>query len=1063
MTAIPLDQSVERPKKGRRPQFRPNLPFLGSVGLIAVAIIVALSLDHAPLKPIAWATTLYGSAFFIALLALRGATRRGRIGSHLVAIAAATTLGILVPAWIDPSRYSLLAGGFPIIGTALDELFLFLRTLLVEPFNAFGGLLAEPDMAFWEFLNALALIVWCLVAWGVSYAGKNVKKINADEESAPAYLWPTLNNPTVARTLGYAAILMTAAMLAWGALNVTQAPNSAWVGLAAGFPWFATVAAVYHLCLLAQRQIAPSLAALPEADDVEAKETKSVHPLFTGLRSAYAKYLAYVDDSKASRRPRGQPAMHDSDDMATAREEALKLLSDCGQVLQYGTADKEFYLLFSQAVQEAQDQGRNTLVICPNESGREVMEALARVTRFFSPEINQRWCSLTRADHNFSGRKLYDLILVEEDQFHNILVPSKQEFHHSLRRTRLIVLIDFHAIDACRLYLGLTRLEDLLDLQKESVLCLSRRRLGFEEQIKSLFDRGEEISAVREYSIGPSKRPTYWIAWNDSAELRGEFVSEEHKFRPPFMYDTSAYLSLVGGGEPFAGAVLFSDKLNIPDDCDRLRDDLNNDGENRLAARVQSTERLVHFAPRLNTRISIVQDDGNLSEVLSARYDFYRTPTDRLVHIVCKPRPAHEFAVDWLKADADSFRAEALPYAQKPGIGLTELVVRVESALQAAGGLEQAELRKVLSQASGDLPKELGLNETRGGLLRLFRTINPDLPQAAISARTNADQTHVFSLDATARVSAPSQPSDVFQESAKSRIAQLSRRDEGLTLARNCVISLNRGLYSIERFEDEIRRIVVSPAGDQNGRRTQNLFRRTYTLHLGQGVAREQERAELPVMRMHVHASFTRYSDRNLSWPIDEPLLARGAHVPTGHVHITQRRSYRSIYVVALGNQDLSASEQYSPVLRRTLAASLQDVLGFVFPALAERIAVVDLCGEWAAENGTPHDRLQLRYPIGRIDGISIEETIRLVFRRAGYGSSFSNLQDGWCAAALAVIEDADHDIGVARRVQDSWQYLVEIWKRYLGWAAEGHAPWQMEDGWFDASAAAKLPIFPRV
>ena len=293
-------------------------------------------------------------------------------------------------------------------------------------------------------------------------------------------------------------------------------------------------------------------------------------------------------------------------------------------------------------------------------------------------------------------------------------------------------------------------------------------------------------------------------------------------------------------------------------------------------------------------------------------------------------------------------------------------------------------------------------------------------------------------------------------------LGQLSPRDEGLTFTRDKNVYLDQGPYRVESFAADGRVIVVSAVerkGQQYPRRSYNLFRRTYTLRLAERFAREQEQSEGSIVRMHVHASFARHSDRVLTWPIDEPLLS-ARNVPIGTVQLTQKRSYRSLYLIAFGSPDYEPGEAFSPIVRRTLAASLQDVLGLLFPALAERVAVVDLAGEWGPTAAPPFNRLPLRYPIGRIEAGTIEDSIRLAFQRAGYVGGLAHLVDGWSSAALAVIEDADHDIGVARRIHDSWPLLVPIWKRYLDWAAEGKAPWGASDGWFDAAAAANVPLF---
>ena len=148
----------------------------------------------------------------------------------------------------------------------------------------------------------------------------------------------------------------------------------------------------------------------------------------------------------------------------------------------------------------------------------------------------------------------------------------------------------------------------------------------------------------------------------------------------------------------------------------------------------------------------------------------------------------------------------------------------------------------------------------------------------------------------------------------------------------------------------------------------------------------------------------------------------------------------------------------FSPIVRRTLSASLQDILGFLFPALMERIAVVEIGGEPAAEYSPEHARLAFRYPRGDAVGDTVERSCAPCFAGPACASP-RELGEGWAGADLAVIEDADGDLGVVRRLHDNWSELVAIWRRYLAWAAE-QPLWQPEEGLFDAAAALKLPIF---
>ena len=742
----------------------------------------------------------------------------------------------------------------------------------------------------------------------------------------------------------------------------------------------------------------------------------------------------------------------------------LRALADGGKLLRFGVADHDFYRLFSEAVQHAQDNGQTTLVVCPDGTGEEVGQALASITRFFSPEITQRWLRLTRLTQVYTGRVPYDVILVEEHQFHEVLVANGQDFALSLQRTRLVVLIDFHAVDACRLNLGLARLQRHLDLQSVAVLCVSRRRVGLEEQVSLLFPGREGKSGeVQEFTTRPNPAQRFQICWREGPDFRARLRSLGALTEGPKL-DSSVYLSIVGADEALPVAVLADRAVNTLGDFENLGDLLESKGQSDVADRLAATLRLTHYAPPQPVRISIVQDTGNLADAVGGRYDFFHAGEDRLIHVVSWPYPARDFAFDWLGWGPESFASDAIPFAQKPDIGLTELAIRIENALREADGLDEPELMSLLSRASGDLPKDLGLTATRRGLIGLFKSIDPDFRETAIRHETAADQTHRFHLDPAYRVSGITHMAEVVEGGA--RIGELSPRDEGLTYARDAQIYLNGSFHRVERIEQDDRRVVVTPVSRtavEHGRRSQNLFQRTYALDLKR-FAREQEKGEhlgrsSRLYRMHVHATITRSSDLHLVWPLDEPLLSGATRANPSTVGIVQVRPYRGIYLIAMRSDSAQAAATFSPIVRRTLSASLQDILGFLFPALTERIAVVEIGGEPAFDTAPNYARLAFRYPRATRAGDTRRRCRAHGVSPRAARREPPELGEGWAGADLAVIEDADGDLGVVRRLHDNWPDLVAIWKRYLAWGAE-QPLWQPEEGLFDAASALKLPIF---
>jgi hypothetical protein len=1034
---------------------------LGAASLVVIlASAAAVALDQWLWNSwrLAAATSAYGTVMTAALLLLHFVARRGPVLHHLLFITPLVALALILPAWLESSSFGTGSRWISWIAPFVFRL----APYVLDPFS---GLLMEAYYLSWELLNGLALIATCASAWVVlAFRRRRACKLSPDDPSISGYFWDSLHNTTVAATLRWTAVLTVVMMLVWGALNSSMQPGTAWFEHASGFVWFPMVAAVFHLALLAQRERPiPGLAAATALYG-PGHQLESVRPLYEKLVNdfrgeAALAYHSAPPEPEGLETSAGPSGAHSA--VSTERlEGVLKVIAGGGKVLRLGVADRDFYRLFSEAVQRQQDEGQATLVICPDRTSNEVKQALSSVTRFLSPEITQRWCELTHREISYTGRALYDLILVEETAFHDVIVESRGEFELSLRRTRLVVLVDFHAIDACRLYLGLARLRNELDLDKQAVLCLSRHRIGLEEQLRLLIPGVEPLRPIERFATTSREQPLK-ICWSDGFDLP-ERLAQSGRIIVDRTVHSSTYLVLAGATDGLPASVLVDEAINPPHDFEHFKSALEARGESALARRLERTRRLAHYAPAAPIRVSIVQDGGNLADVVDGGFDFFHAPGDRLVHFVSAPYPVRQFAVDWLRSDPDGFKAHAAPFAQKPGIGLTELAIRIETALREDEGVDERELARLLSQAAGDLPRDLSLGATKSGLVSLFQSIDPSFQSAAIDSHTYPDQTHRFRLQRAYRIGGIAHMAEVVQGSV--RIGFLSPRDEGLTYDRDTQIYLSRQFHRISRFEDHYRRIVVAPAERDaltGGRRSRTLFQRTYTLHLD-NVAREQEILQRldhngQIARMHVHASMSRQSEQRLNWPVDVDLLSTSMSIDPEDASSLQTRPFRGVYLVTVRSTAAQVETLYSPAVRRTLVASLQDTLGFLFPSLAERIVVVEIGGEPLPSCDAPYDRLRFRYSRGEARGGTVEDAARSVFRRAG--EPLPQYGEDWAGIDLAVIEDADGDIGVVRRLHDNWRGVLPIWRRYLDWASK-QPLWQPDLGLFDAAAARSLRIF---
>jgi hypothetical protein len=299
---------------------------------------------------------------------------------------------------------------------------------------------------------------------------------------------------------------------------------------------------------------------------------------------------------------------------------------------------------------------------------------------------------------------------------------------------------------------------------------------------------------------------------------------------------------------------------------------------------------------------------------------------------------------------------------------------------------------------------------------------------------------------------------------------RLARGDYGLRYAPGTTLHSGGALYRIvEVLENRIRGDAAAVPIRLS--RNAYLFHRQYKIDFAaNALVVEQEspisvRVGLDYRRSVLRGAFERQTGAFAR--IEEtatPFL--GAHPPQWTV--TDIRKNPKHAAMLLLRFEVAADElrrmfegpRFAPTAF-TLAATLQDVLASLFPLLAHRVAVVSPqaspCIEAVLDESGGNQHEIDRFPVDLYP--RQVRTFRPVSRGprwrppANVESEITRfLADGEasedgaippaphpCLLDLIVVEDADHDLGIVRALNEAevWDRVLYVWSEYGGWLAE--------------------------
>ena len=930
-----------------------------------------------------------------------------------------------------------------------------------------------------------------------------------------SYTIPGINNATFSDAAGWIGIVFPVtivALMTWGFERLGP-EKTEYLGVSY---WFHVIFPVMYFGFAVQRKNEPVTdTTTSEARSLENRDTRLM-PFYEALLkdeaiNPHVTYNSWDAAPTASREP-------DQDSNRTTLETIVKpdidRLASGGTVYRIGNPDAEQFYMLSEVISKLQDRGQTTFVICPDGAGNRVNHLLKLASRMTFPEIARvvdLWSAHDTKQPVVNPRLVVDVIVAEESAFSSVFVNENIEQRKKaqtdlLRRVGLFALIDFHNIDVCRYLFAFNRIDKTLLGEEVGLFVQMHDRHKLEPQINRVRTNLPYSERPIPSALNPRIKERGTILLSASGDLRralanywgysdlGDISVQSENFFALWPRESDPSID-----PPFPVFFLQGsrDWAFIPDDQDDqglfetlIRNRQKYAAEKKL---LRPGEASSIYLPQLgNPRLTIVSDHGNATEWLESSYSFWDPgDADQLVVIVSEGYPGRSYLLQRYKKwkeneDYQLRRAILQPMAQEAGIGVTEVASRLGRLLARPEGATQEEVAKTLGMASGDILNQLDVSATRRGLTKFFRLVFLDQRVHHIEVHWNERQ----EINLRSNISAENWSERhvwIREDSINGEpIVQVPYADEGLFFSTQEPCHIGRHFLQIERNSVETDGFfTASRLGFGQGAEHPThapfprlFFERNYVLLASEAIDEAGEKTntivgesgpatinnEIPCWYGHIHISIKRTSTASmrLSSDLEPSLLLQNVRRDPLAIPISHRRPFRSVVLICFEDKENKYVDD--DILRRTLAASLQVVLGLAIPALRRRIAVIPLDTEMISKTDDKSFFYCL-YPAGSIDGCSARaalETLRVTKKPNNTPTDTTNpglmQETHHQSISFAVIEDAAHDIGVSRRVFDDMELVLSRWKDFLDWAKD-QSEWTIE-GIVDANKAAAFAGF---
>ena len=296
---------------------------------------------------------------------------------------------------------------------------------------------------------------------------------------------------------------------------------------------------------------------------------------------------------------------------------------------------------------------------------------------------------------------------------------SRQEFLENLfHRIGLIVLLDFHAVDASRLCFAFQAVGRERMRQSIGLFVQMQGRIGDEQQItllRATLPKGDgDRLAHAQLTEDPAEHGVVWL--HASKALRTELSTHWGYEGINANFPTEAYFGLRPRRGPDAGRPFEMFFVQNPGEPPVLAYEGDRDKATRFEFKIREMptynlpdqpiirdfDPSTGYFPNGNRPIGVVSDPGNIAAIATTDFAFGPRIGDHLLFLVSAGYLGRSYVAERLTGSGNGHDRDALarllaPMAQQPGVGISDVVNRLTRLLSRASGVEQDEAARVRS------------------------------------------------------------------------------------------------------------------------------------------------------------------------------------------------------------------------------------------------------------------------------------------------------------------------------------------------------------------------------
>jgi len=390
--------------------------------------------------------------------------------------------------------------------------------------------------------------------------------------------------------------------------------------------------------------------------------------------------------------------------------------------------------------------------------------------------------------------------------------------------------------------------------------------------------------------------------------------------------------------------------------------------------------------------------------------------------------------------------------------------------------MSERRLREIWAAADPAILAQLGVTVGRAGLIRLFEVVlGSRMNDSQIEHRRDpADLTRQFNLAGKA---ASASALEMLRVNIGGPVARfMPAADWGLSYAEGTRLVVGGSIRKVTAVAREAREIRLEI--DEQKPLRPYTFVRDYaseTVEGGPLLAAEgyvpKLEADEPFERATGYVPFARRTRSVLEWGGLATPFAGAASPQRTDREIESAHRLRRVALLRLlarrtgtGRSGAAGQAALSPETAFTLATTLSDILATLFPAHAHRLAMLRIpvsandtmvSARAAEERAGSFALLRMPRLVTLAAGLPEAQPGRDAIRRlhdrgADFARRFmaaarpptAEAQEAPARPNLLLVEDSDHDLGVARAFSQSFDHIRQIWEEYLDHcAARPQAP----------------------